>query len=119
MEGGRKEEEKATLAEEGKEDDDDNSETDGAVEGSKGLVIKREEKDLASNQDEAAKGVEEENEPNAEDKSFSASPQSKYSALSSTECMECFRQWTHICAKEKTGDEDNSGRDGGLTIGLI
>ena len=146
MEGGRKEEEKTTLAEEEKEkegDDDEREEaskagafvenpffvgsdddggddvkTDGAVGESKEPVNEREEKDLASNQDEAAKGVEEENEPNAEDKSFSASPQSKYSALPSTECMECFRQWTHICAKEKKGNEDNSGRDGGLPLGL-
>ena len=121
MEGGRKEEEKTTLVEEEKEkegDDDEREEaskagafvenpffvgsdddggddvqTDGAVGGSKEPVNEREEKNLASNQDEVAKDVEEEKEPNTEDKSLSA--------------------------EEKKGDEDNSGREGGLTLGLI
>ena len=74
------------------EDGDDDSEMDGTGGGSKGLVIKREEKDLASNQDEAAKDVEEEKEPNTEDKSLSA--------------------------EERKGDEINLGKEGGLTLGL-
>ena len=108
MEGGRKEEEKTTLADEEKEKEDDDEreeaskagafvenpffvgsdddggddvKTDGAVGESKEPVNEREEKNLASNQDEAAKDVEEEKEPNTEDKSLSA--------------------------EEKKGDEDN------------
>ena len=54
---------------------------------------RKEEEDLASNQDGAAKEGDEEKEPNTEDKSLSA--------------------------EEKKGDEGNSGREGGLTIGLI
>ena len=51
----------------------------------------KEEKDLASNQDEAAKGVDEEKEPNAKDESLSA---------------------------EERGDEINLGKEGGLPLGL-
>ena len=89
MEDRRKEEEKATLGEEKKEVD--LTTLDDVDEDEEVKVT--EEEDLASNQDKAA--------------------------LPSTECMDCFRQWTHICATEKKGNENNSGRDGGLTIGLI
>ena len=54
---------------------------------------RKEEEDLASNQDGAAKEGDEEKEPNTEDKSLSA--------------------------EGKQGDKDNSGREGGLTLVLI
>ena len=85
-EDGKKEEEKATLAEEGKEDDgdereeaskagemvenpffdgsdedgDDDSEMDGAVGGSKGLVIKREAEDQEAKEEALRKAEAEE-----------------------------------------------------------
>ena len=52
----------------------------------------KEEEDLASNQDEAAKGVDEEKEPNAKDESLSS--------------------------EERKGDEINLGKEGGLPLGL-
>ena len=52
----------------------------------------KEETDLASNQDEAAKGVDEEKEPNAKDESLSS--------------------------EERKGDEINLGKEGGLPLGL-
>ena len=52
----------------------------------------KEEEDLASNQDEAAKGVDEEKEPNAKDESLSS--------------------------EERKGDEINLGKEGGLLLGL-
>ena len=83
------EEEKATLGEDKKEVDLTTLLSD--VDEDEEVKV-TEEEDLASNQDKAA--------------------------LPSTECMDCFRQWTHICAKETRGNENNSGRDGGLPLGL-
>ena len=88
MEDRRKEEEKATLGEDKKEVD---LTTFDDVDEDEEVKV-TEEEDLASNQDKAA--------------------------LPSTECMDCFRQWTHICAKETRGNENNSGRDGSLPLGL-
>ena len=89
MEDGGGEEEKATLGEDKKEVDLTTLLSD--VDEDEEVKV-TEEEDLASNQDKAA--------------------------LPSTECMDCFRQWTHICAKETKGNENNSGRDGGLPLGL-
>ena len=123
MEGERKEEEdddderekagKAGAIEEnpffvGSDDDgDDDDETDGAVGGSKEPVNEREEKDLASRKDEAAKDVEEEKEPNTEDESRN----NGVAAFGKGE--------EGLSAEERKGDEDDSGREGGLALGLI